>query len=64
VIIEGIVESLLPEENERYWQAYHREAQIRFYNYAATSSQPIISKRQLEKKKRALRLIIRTNLYQ
>ncbi|HHT9166798.1 TPA: pyridoxine/pyridoxamine 5'-phosphate oxidase [Legionella pneumophila] len=52
VIIEGVVESLLPEENERYWQAYPREAQIRFYSYAATSSQPIISKHQLEKKKK------------
>lgn len=52
VIIEGLVESLLPEENERYWQAYPREAQIRFYSYAATSSQPIISKHQLEKKKK------------
>ncbi|CEG58299.1 TPA: pyridoxamine 5'-phosphate oxidase [Legionella pneumophila] len=52
VIIEGVVESLLPEENERYWQTYPREAQIRFYSYAATSSQPIISKHQLEKKKK------------
>jgi pyridoxamine 5'-phosphate oxidase len=52
VIIEGVVESLLPEENEKYWQTYPREAQIRFYSYAATSSQPIISKHQLEKKKK------------
>ncbi|MDP3269633.1 pyridoxine/pyridoxamine 5'-phosphate oxidase [Legionella rowbothamii] len=52
VIIEGVVESLLPEENERYWQTYPREAQIRFYSYAATSSQPILNKHQLEKKKK------------
>ena len=52
VIIEGSVEALLPEENERYWQTYPREAQIRFYSYAASSSQPISSKHQLEKKKK------------
>jgi pyridoxamine 5'-phosphate oxidase len=52
VVIEGGVESLFPEENEKYWQNYPLEAQIRFYSYAATSSQPILSKHQLEKKKK------------
>ena len=42
----------MPEENERYWHTYPREAQIRFYSYAATSSQPIVNKHQLEKKKK------------
>ena len=52
VIIEGAVEPLLPKENEEYWQSYPREAQIRFYSYAATSSQPILSKHHLEEKKK------------
>lgn len=54
VILEGIVAALLPEENERYWQSYPREAQIRFYSYAATSSQPINSKMQLEEKRQSI----------
>lgn len=54
VIIEGIVEPLSHKENGRYWQAYPREAQIRFYSYAATSSQPISSKHQLEEKKKRI----------
>ncbi len=54
VIIEGTVNALLAEENERYWSSYPREAQIRFHSYAATSSQPISSKMQLEEKKRTI----------
>lgn len=54
VILEGIVAALLPEENEHYWHSYPREAQIRFYSYAATSSQPINSKMQLEEKRQSI----------
>jgi pyridoxamine 5'-phosphate oxidase len=48
VIIEGIAEPLTDTENDDYWQSYSREAQIRFYSYASTSTQPIDSKSVLE----------------
>lgn len=51
VIIEGMVEALSDVENEQYWQTYPREAQVRFYSYAPTSTQPIVSKQQLEDKR-------------
>lgn len=54
MIVEGVAELLLSEENIRYWQTYPREAQIRFYSYAATSSQPISNKQELEEKKKSI----------
>ena len=54
VIIEGRVERLSDAENEHYWQTYPREAQLRFYAYAPTSSQPIPNKQALEVKKKSL----------
>lgn len=51
VIIEGTAVPLSVEENKTYWNSYPREAQIRFYSYAATSATPIASKEILEKKK-------------
>jgi len=50
VIIEGIIEALNEVENERYWNDYPREAQIRFHSYAPTSSEPIQDKQALEDK--------------
>lgn len=38
VIVEGSVVPLSAEENGHYWQSYPREAQIRFYSYAPTST--------------------------
>lgn len=54
VIVEGITEVLSEEENNQYWQAYPREAQIRFYSYAPTSAQPIQSKQTLEERKKQI----------
>ena len=48
IIIEGIVVALTEEENGKYWDEYPKEAQVRFYSYAPTSSKPIESKQQLE----------------
>ncbi|MCL9685294.1 pyridoxine/pyridoxamine 5'-phosphate oxidase [Legionella maioricensis] len=56
VIIEGTVVPLSVEENEVYWNSYPREAQIRFYSYAATSATPIASKEILAKKKSQIEL--------
>ena len=53
-VINGRVALLTPLENETYWQSYPKEAQIRFYAYAPTSSQPIISKDILEQKRIAI----------
>lgn len=53
-ILEGSVTPLSQEENKKYWQEYPREAQIRFYSYAETSSNPIESKEILEIKKRQI----------
>lgn len=52
IILEGNIISLSDSENETYWQNYSREAKIRFYSYAPTSSLPIESKEILEEKKR------------
>lgn len=41
-------------ENERYWNAYPKWAQIRFYSYAQTSGKPIVDKQILEDKKREI----------
>lgn len=54
VIIEGSVVPLSAEENDHYWQSYPREAQIRFYSYAPTSTQPLVSAEELENKKRQI----------
>jgi pyridoxamine 5'-phosphate oxidase len=54
VIIEGNIEALSESENAHYWQDYPREAQIRFYSYAPTSSQPIPHKKILENKKQII----------
>jgi pyridoxamine 5'-phosphate oxidase len=56
VIIEGIAEPLTDSENNNYWKSYPREAQIRFYSYAPTSTQPIDSKTVLETKKKQIEL--------
>lgn len=50
VILEGTIAAVLESENEFYWQNYPREAQIRFYSYAPTSSAPIANKQILEEK--------------
>lgn len=54
VIIEGSFLQLTENENIRYWEEYPREAQIRFYSYAATSSLPIINKNVIENRKRQI----------
>ena len=54
VIIEGEVEPLSEVENTHYWQSYPREAQIRFYSYAPTSSESITSKQELEEKRKQI----------
>lgn len=56
VIVEGTVTSLPATENQHYWINYPREAQIRFYSYAPTSSQPVISKEVLENRKKEIAL--------
>lgn len=56
VIIEGEAFPLSDTENEQYWQSYSREAQVRFYSYAPTSSQPISDKQILEAKKKQIEL--------
>ncbi len=56
VILEGTAIPLPPDENKRYWEGYSREAQIRFYSYAETSSNPIANKEILELKKRKIEL--------
>ena len=48
IILEGAVSALTKAENELHWNEYPKEAQIRFYSYASTSSKPIQSKDQLE----------------
>jgi len=54
VIIEGTT-SLLPNaDTQIYWNSYPREAQIRFYSYAPTSSQPIANKDILEEKRQQI----------
>lgn len=55
VIINGVVEALSDEENQKYWNSYPREAQIRFYGYAPTSAQPINNKQELEVKREEAR---------
>lgn len=54
VILEGEVFPLTTEDNKSYWESYPRTAQIRFYSYAETSSQPIPNKQDLENKKREI----------
>lgn len=56
VIIEGVTSPLSARDNDLYWQSYSRNAQIRFYSYAPTSSQPIISKQLLEDKRKQVEL--------
>lgn len=50
VIIEGTAKALSKQENERYWQTYPKEAQMRFNAYAPTSGQLITHKNVLEEK--------------
>lgn len=50
VIVEGKTERLSVAENLYFWENYPREAQIRFYAYAPTSTQVIASKAELENK--------------
>tara|TARA_R110000868_G_scaffold32318_1_gene117595 strand:+ start:1197 stop:1778 length:582 start_codon:yes stop_codon:yes gene_type:complete len=52
VILQGLIEPLSQDENKKYWESYSKEAKIRFYSYAETSSQPILHKDVLEDKKR------------
>jgi len=51
IVIEGKIEALTLAENDNYWRAYPKEAQIRFTAYAPTSGQPIPSKQFLENKR-------------
>ncbi len=52
VVVEGEVSALTETENQHYWDSYPREAQLRFYSYAPTSTQPIENKAILESKKK------------
>ncbi len=54
IIIEGTAELLSNLDNQRYWEAYPREAQLRFSAYAPTSTQPVASKETLEQLKASL----------
>lgn len=54
VIIEGIATPLSDVENQAYWNAYPRLAQIRFHSYAGTSMQAIADKMQIEEKRRVI----------
>lgn len=54
VVVEGKVEVLAASENLYFWENYPREAQIRFYAYAPTSTQAIASKAELENKKQII----------
>lgn len=54
IIIEGTVAPLTPDENNRYWLQYPREAQIRFSAYAPTSSEVIPNKSILEEKRKQI----------
>jgi pyridoxamine 5'-phosphate oxidase len=54
VILEGKIITLTQTENESYWSSYSRQAQIRFYSYAETSSQPIPNKQILEEKRQQI----------
>lgn len=54
VILEGLATPLTEAENLNYWISYPREAQIRFYSYAPTSSQPIQNKEVLENRKKQI----------
>lgn len=56
VIVEGTVTPLPETENQHYWLNYPRDAQIRFYSYAPTSSQPVTSKEVLENRKKEIEL--------
>lgn len=56
IIIEGLAIPISNVDNERYWTDYSREAQIRFYSYAPTSSQPIVSKDLLENRKKQIEI--------
>lgn len=56
VILEGSVAALSEDENLQYWETYPRTAQIRFYSYAPTSSEPIKSKQLLEEKRKQVEL--------
>lgn len=51
VILEGEIITLTQAENEHYWNSYSKEAQIRFYSYAETSSHAIPNKQVLEDKR-------------
>ena len=55
VIIDGIIEALTDEENEKYWQSYPKEPQVRFYSYAPTSGEAIENKELLEEKREKVR---------
>lgn len=48
IVLEGEITPLSNEENNHHWQEYPKDAQIRFYSYAPTSSQPIQNKKKLE----------------
>jgi len=49
IILDGQVEGLTHEENERYWNELPRERQLRFRVYSPTSNQ-LISKGELDLK--------------
>src|SRR6185312_3798159 len=54
VIIEGNIAFLSEADTRVYWDSYPRDAQIRFCSYAPTSSQPIVDKNVLEKKRQQI----------
>ena len=51
VMIDGEAHFLSEAENKQYWDAYSREAQIRFCSYAPTSGLAIDNKQLLENKR-------------
>lgn len=55
VVLDGVVRSLTPKENQHFWDALPREQQFRFSAYAPTSGMPIPSISVLEDKLKELK---------
>jgi pyridoxamine 5'-phosphate oxidase len=55
IVLEGSVETLSSNQNQRYWESYPRESQLRFWAYAETSGQPISTPGFLDQKLKLLK---------
>ena len=55
IVLEGSIEPLSLIENQRYWDSYPRESQLRFWAYAETSGQLISAPEVLDQKLKSLR---------